>query len=178
MLTTRLRIASARFSHTVGFMEHGFDEQAWHFQGWKPEQVLGDLPSGNGDPLIFSSKLMWFMAFEAATERTVGWVSLDRATADTYYAGGVVAPEFRQQGYGRELLTAVCQLAHQHFGVVHVLAGCETSNLASVRWLASCQFTPAAETREHVLPNGRVIESLWWQRTDPTARRRCRNLPS
>ncbi|MEO3778813.1 hypothetical protein ABGB16_18560 [Micromonospora sp. B11E3] len=64
----------------------------------------------------------------------------------------------------------------RHLGIRDLSAGCEVSNVASRRWLAACGFVPAEGPPTHVLPDGRVIEAMWWRHSDERSRRRCRSF--
>jgi RimJ/RimL family protein N-acetyltransferase len=152
------------------------DEEAQHWLGAGPEDAFKDMSAiGNLDPLLISSKYQEFVGFEPQTGYAMAQVSLTRCDDGVYEVGGVVDPAFRGKGYGREILAAVCGIAHQHFGYIQLRAGFESTNLASMHWLASCGFVGFDAPRRHTLPNGREIDGLWWHRTDRSAKRRCRN---
>jgi RimJ/RimL family protein N-acetyltransferase len=82
--------------------------------------------------------------------------------------------DVRGQRYGQEALSAVCHMAHQHPGIRDLGAACEATNVASQRWLTACGFNPALGPAHVELADGRKVDSLWWRRTDATARRPCR----
>jgi RimJ/RimL family protein N-acetyltransferase len=152
------------------------DADSQHWLGSGPADVLKDISAvGTLDPLLIRPAYQAFVGFEAQTGYALAAITLTRCDDGVYEVGGVVDPAFRGEGYGREVLAAVCALAHQHFGFVQLRAGFESTNLASLHWLASCGFVGFDAPRRHILPNGREVESLWWHRTDRSARRRCRN---
>ena len=84
--------------------------------------------------------------------------------------------EFRGRGLGTEFLSEVMCLAHRHFGLRRVLAGCERDNAASIRWLNKSGFSPADGPETYLLDNGREVKCVWWQHVDERARLRCRLL--
>ncbi len=129
------------------------------------------------NPPAWHADLMTFLARDRRTKAPIVHVSLYRDSGGGYQAGGTVGAAHRGQGYGREALTAVCAIAHQHLGIADLSAGCETTNLPSQRWLASCGFTPTTGPTRHTLPDGRVIDAYWWQRSAPAADM-CRNRPT
>jgi Acetyltransferase (GNAT) domain len=129
------------------------------------------------NPLFWHVNCMTFVARARGTGELIADISLYPGSGRCYQIGGNVGRHHRGQGYGREMLTMVCRIAHRHLGIADLIAGCETTNEASRRWLASCGFWPAEGPPQHVLPNGRVIESCWWRKSAPAALR-CRNSPS
>jgi RimJ/RimL family protein N-acetyltransferase len=152
------------------------DAESQHWLGVAPPDEPNDISAGGTlDPLLVRPAYRAFVGFDARTGYALAAITVIRCDDGVYEIGGAVDPAFRRKGYGREVLTAVCVLAHQHFGIVQLRAGFETTNLASLHWLASCGFAGFDAPRRHVLPNGREVDSLWWHRTDRSARRRCRN---
>jgi RimJ/RimL family protein N-acetyltransferase len=191
--TARLRVAVALLRDTLG-ADGLRDEVAAHWHGvstppdvavLEPDGTTRRLPLAEAVPMFLAAghnppawhaDLMTFLARDRHTAAPVVHVSLYLDADGGYQIGGTVGRAFRGRGYGREALTAVCAIAHDHLGIARLRAGCETANVASQRWLASCGFTPAAGPGRHTLPNGRVIEACWWHRSAPAADR-CRNRP-
>jgi RimJ/RimL family protein N-acetyltransferase len=175
--TARLVLTVARWSDQILALQLARDEQAQHWLGWSPETYAGqaDLirPS---DPLLLGTDGLVFVARDRITGRLVVDISLIPRPLGEYDIGGKVDPDLRGQGYGTEAMLAACDLAHRHFGIMHLRAGCETTNEASRRWLVRCGFVPTAGPARHTLPNGRVIDSLWWAHVDPAAKVRCRSF--
>jgi RimJ/RimL family protein N-acetyltransferase len=174
--TVWLRVRVARFHEVASAVHLARDAEARHWLGWGPEHVETAEAGGGGDQLALRSSLLSFVGVQPATDRVLVSVGLSPLPDAGYEVGGMVDPEYRGRGYGREALEAVCLLAHRHFGIVRLRAGCEATNTASQRWLVSGGFVRADGPAHHVLPDGRVIDSLWWTRTDFSARR-CRNAP-
>ena len=174
--SARLRVVTARFSAYVRSLQFTRDGEARFWLGWGPEDAMRQLPPTPlpSDPLLLDPAFLGFMAMNATTGREVAWIVLRRGPDGAYEVGGMVDHEARGQGYGREALETVCSVAHHHFGISRLVAGCEMTNLVSQRWLRSCGFDWVAGPPQHTLPNGRVIDSLWWQRVDTSAKRRCR----
>jgi RimJ/RimL family protein N-acetyltransferase len=125
--------------------------------------------------LAVDLNFMSFVGIHRGTRRVVAGLTVVRVDGQ-HHVGGVVHHTDRGQGYGRETLRVVCTLMHRHFGVGRLVAGCETSNMVSQRWLAGTGFTIVDGPPTHTLPNGRVIRSLWWERRDPGARLACQRL--
>jgi RimJ/RimL family protein N-acetyltransferase len=174
--SARLRVVAARWSEYVQSMRLSRDAEAQHWLGWDPAEVLSKAPLLRHDPLQLTADGLMFVGLERRSGRLVASITLYPGTDGSYDLGGVVDPDLRGQRFGREALDAVCLLAHRHFGIVRLRCGCETTNVASQRWLTSCGFVRTDGPQHHVLPNGRTIESLWWHRVDATARRRCRRV--
>jgi len=173
--TARLRVASARWSDgdRSGYLNR--DQESQHWLGWSPQTTM-PRRRPRLDPLLPTTGFLGFVGVHGETGRLLAWIEMRRRSGGAYEVGGMVDPEFRGQGYGREALVAVCQLAHHHFGVARLIAGCESTNMASQKWLIGSGFSRTDGPPTYTLPNGRVAESLWWQRMDPSATRRCRRL--
>jgi RimJ/RimL family protein N-acetyltransferase len=171
----RLRVVAARRPELVAALALSRDAQAQHWLGWAPEELLRSLGTRTvRNVLLLRDDLSEFVAYEARSGRLAANIGVRRRPDGEYEIGGVVDPDLRGRGYGREALAAVCRLLHGHFGILRLLAVCESSNAASRRWLSASDFVRTPGPEHHALPNGRVIESLWWEHTDPDARRRCR----
>ena len=115
---------------------------------------------------------MGFAGLEVASGRMIGNLSL-AWNGEAFEIGGAVLREARSQGFGTELMTVACFMAHRHFGIVDLRAGCESTNAASMRWLAKSGFTQVSGPARHTLRDGRVVDSVWWVHSDPQARREC-----
>ncbi|MFJ7591262.1 GNAT family N-acetyltransferase [Streptomyces sp. NPDC097617] len=83
-----------------------------------------------------------------------------------------LAPAFRGQGLGAELVAATARFGHQHLGLESVRAGTETSNHRCRGALSAAGFVPGAGPALHTLPDGRVVESAWY-RHDAADTARC-----
>lgn len=173
--SARLRLQSARWSDALSSLQLSRDEAAQHWLGWTPDEARRDLALLGHDPLLISSSCLSFVGFDVHTDRIIASITLNRIAADTHDIGAVVEPTARGQGYGREALATVSRIAHQHFGIAALRAGCESTNVVSRRWLESCGFVRVDGPTKHTLPNGRVADALWWHHADPTAKRRCRS---
>jgi RimJ/RimL family protein N-acetyltransferase len=77
--------------------------------------------------------------------------------------GGTLAPDHRGQGLGAELFLAGAELAHGHVGLPTVRAGTATDNLPCRRALERAGFVPAPGPARHTLPDGREIDTVWYQ---------------
>jgi RimJ/RimL family protein N-acetyltransferase len=173
----RLRVASARWSDAARSWRLNRDAEAQHWLGWTPRDQAGRARRRAGfDKPIRSSDFFGFIGVHHATRQLLAWIEVRRVPDGGYEVGGIVDPEFRGQGYGQEALQAVCRLAHGHFGVRRLLASCESTNIASQKWLIASGFTRTDGPAQHTLPNGRVIESMRWERVDESAARRCRGV--
>ncbi len=174
--SARLHVVAARWTEYVRSIRLSRDAEAQHWLGCDPAEELSKAPLLQHDPLLLTSDTLMFVGLEKRSGHLVASITLTRETEGCYDVGGVVDPDVRGQGFGRETLEAVCHMAHRHFGIARLRAGCETTNVASQRWLTSCGFERTDGPQNHVLSNGRTIESLWWHRVDATARRRCRRV--
>lgn len=170
--TRRLTVSTTRVSDLASIATL-IDDTARYRQGWDAFTVPAPIP---GDPVLWHATYMPFIARDRKTGAPVAHVSLYLGEDGGYRVGGTVGPAHRGQGYGREALAMVCLVAHRHLGIADLAAGCESSNVASRRWLASCGFSQVDGPARYTLPNGRVIDSLWWRRSNPAAHR-CRNPP-
>jgi RimJ/RimL family protein N-acetyltransferase len=178
--TPRLWIVSGRICDLPAWASVCSDPAAQQWLGWTDDMLHRVVVGRAIMPLRQRSGILrpnldqlFFAAIDRATMLVVAGLSINRGAGGRLEVGGAVAAHCRGQGVGTETLTAVCALAHRHFGIGDLHAGCEVSNVASIRWLRSSGFTPADGPARHVLPNGREIDSLWWSRRDPQARRRC-----
>lgn len=174
--TDRLRLSLARHSEQGLARTLHLDEVARHWNGWlddpEPWPILSD-----HDPLPrLTADQLPFIGIEPSTGALLVSLQLYRSEG-AYQVGGSVAAGFRGRGYGWEALMGLCELAHHHFGIGRLTAACEVANVASQAWLASCGFWRVEGNRTHTLPNGRVIESVAWERVEPAAQRRCREFP-
>jgi RimJ/RimL family protein N-acetyltransferase len=174
--SARLRLQVGRYSDAVNAC-HLDDDVARYWMGVPADQEHDhELPPGR-DPLLLTMDSMSFKAVDDRAHRLLAYITLARCGHGAYEMGGVVHAAVRGQGYGREALETVCRVAHHHFGIATLHAWCEPANIASVRWLASCQFVQIGPPREIELPNGRRTHFLQWQRVEPSARWRCGNFP-
>ncbi|WP_196280153.1 GNAT family N-acetyltransferase [Catellatospora paridis] len=181
--TRRLWVISSRADDLAHHVFFQADEAARHWQGWWPEEEppapaerLARPPADTTGALTPVVEMLYFTAVERRTRIPVAGVSITAAEDGAHHIGGSVHLVHRGRGYGREIMTTACRLAHRHFGIATLHAGCEVTNTASMRWLAGCGFAPDGPTRPHLLPNRREIDSQWWTRTDRRARRRCAHL--
>jgi RimJ/RimL family protein N-acetyltransferase len=171
-------VSVGRYSHMFAGHLLSWEDEAQRWLGWPDEERQARLPAGM-EQLDLSCVIatasyssMDFTGLEAASLRVIGSVTL-RWDGRAYQIGGTVLREARGQGFGTELMTAACFMAHRHFGIADLRAGCERTNVASMRWLTKSGFTQVPGPAHHTLPNGRVIDSLWWTRSDAGARREC-----
>lgn len=179
--TPRLLVVSAR---TVDYWRHNElagDAEALHWLGWdrsvtvplQQRPLVARLPIVRPEWAIPPTPhRMIFTAIDRTSLAIAGELTI-RLTGDEHHIGGVMRKDFRGQGHGTEFLTEVVRLAHKHFGLRRVVAGCEVDNTASRRWLARSGFAGAEGPQTYVLDNGREIKSLWWEHVDEKARRRC-----
>ena len=131
-------------------------------------------PLDSEQPLLpVDSNFLFFAGIDRLTGHLVAGLTVTSSDGVSEIGGGV-HHDYRAQGYGREVLDVACGLVHRHFGIARLVAGCEVSNLASQRWLAGAGFTSASGPPTHTLANGRVIQSMWWERVDPDPELRCR----
>ncbi|MGC1215201.1 MAG: GNAT family N-acetyltransferase [Micromonospora sp.] len=172
--STRLEVSVARVGDLVEFAELE-DEEIRYRQGTSQRAVVGDLAAFPSNVPIWTRECGTFVARERSTGRLVANLSIYVESGRQLHVGGSVVAGARRQGYGREALQLVCALGHRHLGMRHLIARCEAGNVASCRWLTSAGFTRMPGDPRHVLPDGRAVETLWWQHADPLSRRRCRS---
>jgi RimJ/RimL family protein N-acetyltransferase len=156
------------------------DPGAQQWLGWAEADLVTVPPGPVTLPLRQRSGIvrpevdrLCFAAVDRETTGMVAAITIYRAGDGRLEVGGSVAAQHRGRGFGTETLKAVCELAHHHFGIAVLRAGCETTNVASIGWLRSVGFAQIAGPPTHRLPNGREIPALWWQHSSPRARRRC-----
>jgi len=176
--TGRIVLSVGRASDVIAGHFLSCDDQAQHWLGWTDEDRNAEMPPGIEQVDLrcvigtASYSSMVFAGLEAASGRVIGRLAVEWK-GDAFEIGGAMLREIRGQGFGTELMTAACFMAHRHFGIVDLRAGCESTNAASMRWLAKSGFTQVPGPARHTLPNGRVVDSAWWVNSDPKARRRC-----
>jgi RimJ/RimL family protein N-acetyltransferase len=179
----RLMIVSNRFSDCLCMQLFGSDPDAQKWLGWPAEDLV------TGPARVFANQpirtqigvippMPHFLSFTAIDRRTydvAGSITIHRH-GSIPMAGGMMRKDYRGKGFGTEAMRIVRRLAHRHFGIATLTAGSERGHLASERWLRASGFTAVPGPRTHVLPNGREVESMWWQSADKHAKRRCRWL--
>jgi RimJ/RimL family protein N-acetyltransferase len=92
-----------------------------------------------------------------------GGLHLDTARGEL---GGWLAPGSRGAGLGTELFRTGALLAHTHFGMSTVRAATATANAACRGALARAGFVPDEGPPRHTLPDGRVIDVVWFRHED------------
>jgi RimJ/RimL family protein N-acetyltransferase len=185
--TARLEVVSGRLSDWVRYMVVCAEPEIQYWMGWDPAEV-DDVraqarakqirpyatPLHRPTPTIPANlEKTEFVAIHRETMLIVGGVGLHTEPDGRPAVGGAVRGGLRSQGYGHEIMAAVLEVLHRHFGLPELRAACEVSNVASRRWLAGAGFELLDEQAKHTLPDGRVIDSLWWVHRDPEAERRC-----
>lgn len=172
----RLRLQAARCSDAVKACQLSQDDAARYWLGSGPEEEHDHRLPPERDPILLSADYMAFKGVDDRVHLLVAYVTLVRCGDGAYDVSGVVHAALRRRGYGREVLETVCRVAHHHFGIACLRAWCETTNVASAGWLESCGFVQVGPPHQLQLPNGRRADALPWQRVEPMARQRCRNL--
>lgn len=99
-------------------------------------------------------------AIDRATGLLAGGVGYEPENGEV---GGWLAPQFRGRGLGAELFAGAAQFAHYHLGEEYVAAGTERTNVRCIRALLSAGFTPVSGPDTHLLQDGRVVPSYWFQ---------------
>ena len=129
-----------------------------------PLDAVAD-PLDADQPLLpADARQRFFAGIDRRDNRLAAGITVT-ATTGVSEIGGVVHRDHRGQGFGHEMLSAVCGLLHGHFGVARLVAGCEEANVASRRWLAGAGFTPAGGAPTYRLATGRVTRPLWYSLT-------------
>ncbi|MEU8264598.1 GNAT family protein [Micromonospora sp. NPDC048999] len=170
--SARLQLTVARVRDVLEFSA-AEDEVMRHRHGSSQDEYAKALAGLDPDLLVWTPDLATFVARDRGTGRLLASLNLYAQPGWQMHVGGSVVAEARGRGYGREALELLCVVAHRHLGLRYLGAACEADNVASWRWLMSAGFIRIAGDPTHVLPDGREIESLWWLREDPRARRRC-----
>lgn len=181
--TPRLWIVSARMTDLFCSRDLMIDPEARYRHGLRPEDLDGprfglmvDALDDPTPPLRVDLRYLFFAGIDQETNHLVTAITITSQDGVRYSIGGTVAHDHRNAGYGRESLAAVVGIVHRHLGIPRLTAGCETTNLASRRWLAGAGFRSIGGPSRHTLPNGRVIDSLWWEHLDEHASRECPHL--
>ena len=139
-------------------------------------KLVADSPDDPSYPLRIDPRLVFFAAITRETSRMLAGIMISTVGGVRYKIGGVVEQHHRHAGYGREALNAAVGIAHRHFGIPELHAGCETTNLASRCWLAGAGFQPDDGPATHTLPDGRIIHSLWWKHHNQHVTAHCPHL--
>ena len=180
--TERLEIVSGRVSDLRRYYAMCAEPEIQRWMGWVGVPADAELYGAQAVPLWrpvptvpANLEHMEFIGIHRRTNLVVGGLGLFREPGG-HSVGGAVRTGFRGQRLGHELMAAVCDLLHRHFGLTELRAGCDASNEASRGWLAGAGFTRVDGPPTHTLPDGRVIDSLSWVRRDAAAKRRCTRL--
>jgi RimJ/RimL family protein N-acetyltransferase len=185
--TRRMWVVSARRDDQVRGEYLMTEAGAQRWLGWTEENIAMIRPALDGpvrrlpnllDVVRPDPEELFFIGIDRRSRRVASWISLRRHDPDRYEVGGGVGVDFRGNGYGGESLQAICWMAHRHFGIRHVTAGCEATNEASKGWLRGAGFLPTEGPATYVLPNGREIDSVWWIRSARLVRHACRWVPA
>jgi RimJ/RimL family protein N-acetyltransferase len=178
--TRRLWIVSARRCDLAAFEATGSDPAAQRWLGWPsvpPHPAVPgpvDLPLRQSRGILLPKQhQLYFAGIDRKSMHLVTAVTVYEAADGYLEIGGHVAEAHRGRGLGTEALVAACDLAHHHFGIATLRAGCETTNVASIAWLRTSGFTQIAGPATHRLPGGREIQTLWWSHSSPRPRLRC-----
>ncbi|WP_370127309.1 GNAT family N-acetyltransferase [Streptacidiphilus sp. EB103A] len=116
-------------------------------------------------PLPSDDDQLFLAALYDADGRYAGAAGVNLRTTEI---GGWLAPHFRGFGLGRELFGGAAEFAHDHLGIPVVRAGVQLDNWACRAALASAGFTTAQGPATHTLPDGRVINSRWYEHRSPS----------
>jgi len=119
-------------------------------------------------------QLLHFAGVDRATSTMLGAMTVELGK-DPVDIGGIIDIGRRGQRFGTELLRTVRVIAHRHYGIPRLIAGCEASNDAGRAWLTRSGLTRTHGPDTHTLPNGRRIQATWWESTDPYATIACRS---
>ena len=183
--TRRLWIVSARNDDQARAAYMMTEPSAQRWLGWSDDDLAAIAPVPDGpvrdlrrvdDVVRPDPARLYFVGIDRASMRVAVSITVLRQ-GQRYEVGGAVGVDFRGRGYGQEALRAVVRLAHRHFGIRHLIAGCERANRASQRWLRGAGFRPATGPATLTLANGREVETLWWRRSALLVRRACRWWP-
>jgi RimJ/RimL family protein N-acetyltransferase len=179
--TRRLWIVSARNDDQARAAYMMTEAGAQRWLGWSdddlaaiapvPDGPARDLP-GLDDVVPPDPRRLYFTGIDRSSMRVAVSITLFRQ-GQRYEIGGAVGVDFRGKGYGREALRTVVRMAHRHFGIRRLTAGCERANQASQRWLRGAGFRPATGPATLTLADGREVETLWWARSAALVRRAC-----
>jgi RimJ/RimL family protein N-acetyltransferase len=157
------------------------DDEALHWLGWDDRsagyaRAVAVMPAPERVPLRFRGRErqpgMAALAMVHGGE-VVGQVVITSG-AEAASLGFYVAAAHRGRGFGTAAMTAAIGFAHDHLGCALVTARAEATNLASITALERSGMYRVERHPTHVLPNGRVIESVWFEHRAPAVRRGCR----
>jgi predicted acetyltransferase len=103
-------------------------------------EVLAEQARGIGVP---PEHVPTTFLFAFVSKRIVGRVSIrhwlnPRLERNGGHIGYVVVPEFRQRGYGTEMLRQALRIARDHLGLRFALLTCDQDNAASARTIEKC----------------------------------------
>jgi RimJ/RimL family protein N-acetyltransferase len=185
--TDRLELISGRLSDEAQYEALCTEPEIEHWlgQGAPATPITRAARQAHAQPLwqpqaIRPASLRYtlFVAVHRATSMVIGGVGLGQHGDGSHHVGGAIRGGFRNQGYGLEVMVAVLDVLHRHFGLLELRAGCAADNVASRRWLTAAGFEPAAGPATFSLRDGRVIDSIWWSHRAPDAKQRCERLYS
>lgn len=148
------------------------DPEAQRWLGW-PQAIVVNEPERSRElrvtPGTGSARTLAtpghevLVVIDAAARRVAGLVTVSPQDNGTANVGGLFAPDYRHRGYGSELFGAVAIFAHRHLGVAVVDAGTITTHTASIRALLAAGFVASDGPTTQTLPNGRIVDSLWFR---------------
>jgi RimJ/RimL family protein N-acetyltransferase len=181
--TRRMWVVSARRDDVLRGVSLLAEAGAQRWLGWSDDDIAAApaLPDGPvrdlraiDDAVRPDRRQLFFIGIERRSRRVATWTALSRQEDGQYEVGIATGADFRGRGYGREALRAVCAMAHHHFGIRQLTAGCEAGNRAAAKVLAAAGFRRTDGPATHTLGNGREIDPLWWVRSARLVRHACR----
>ena len=96
-------------------------------------------------------------------DRIIGTVSLRNIVHGAYEKceiGYKLSGDYQGQGYAREGIACVLQIAFEELGLRRIEAYCMPENASSIRLLESLHFQPEGRLRQYVQINGRYEDHL------------------
>ncbi|WP_372455578.1 GNAT family N-acetyltransferase [Nonomuraea sediminis] len=147
----------------------GSDEHAQRWLGW-PLDMVREYESSHGklldrelDDESEAPSPGWFALINRHDRRIMGALVIAVSQLNRVEIGGYLAPQYRGRGFGAQLFTLGSVLAHTHLGLPEIYAGTETGNIACRQSLLKAGFTYTDGPAQHTLPNGRMVDSVWFK---------------
>jgi len=145
------------------YSEMANDPVAAEANGWSGEEpaIVRGYFSVKGE--FAKLRLRDVVAIEPSTGQRVATATMSRSPIDPDHAHSIgvhVHGDFRNRGYGREVMAAAITMMRMLPEPLHV--GTHVDNIGMQRIMQQLGYTPRAQTAAYTAPNGREYEAYWY----------------